>query len=347
MAESKEPKTADIPDVPGISRRSMEELPFSLVVADMRLPDNPLVYVNPTFERTTGYQASAVIGRNCRFLQGPDTETTSREVIRNALNAGEEASVDIINYRADGEKFVNRLLLSPLHDEEGNVTHFLGIQSHEAKDAVLREKYDEVEESMRELRHRVKNHLSMLLSLVRLQAANAPDLASKLDVLAGRVRALSVLYDDFARVGDDAQEVVSLGAYLSRLCGALNMLDGRGQVLVNFDAAKVECGVDKAGQIGMLVSELLTNAMQHAFDDDQSGTVEVELELRESGETLRLAVCDDGRGLPEGSNWPDEGNLGANIVKGLVGQLSAEIDVESDSSGTRVELLIPMDGPQD
>lgn len=325
-----------------ISRKSMENLPFSIVVADMRHDDNPLVYVNPAFEKVTGYQASAVLGRNCRFLQGSDTEKTSRNVIRDALSAGEETSVDITNYRADGEKFVNRLLLTPLHNEDGDLTHFMGIQSHRAKDAGMRHRYEELDQSMRELRHRVKNHLSMLLSLVRLQAKEVPELEGKLDVLASRVRALNLLYDDFTKTGNGSDEAVSLSAYVARVCSALNMIDGRRRVILNVDAEAIECPVDKAANVGLIVSELLTNAMQHAFQGDEPGMVQVELEATSAdSECLVVVVRDDGHGLPKGCDWPNKGNLGARIVRELANRLDADLSVESNADGTTVRLEIP------
>ena len=340
MGETEE-ITQSPPEVPQISQQSMEHMPFALVIADMRKKDNPLVYVNPAFEEVTGYKASSVLGRNCRFLQGKNTEESSRNVIRDALEAAEEVSVDIINYRADGEEFNNRLLLTPLFDDDGNLTHFLGIQSHRAADAGMRQQYEQLEVSMRELRHRVKNHLAMLLSFVKLQANEVPDLEEKLEVLASRVRTLNLLYDDLEGGRERQTETVSLGAYISRICSALNMMDGRRRVVMNVAANPIDCNVDTAANIGLLMSEILTNAMQHGFSDNESGTVLVKLTDRTEGDQkVRLSVEDDGKGLPAGCKWPNEGNLGARIVRDLVKRLNADLTVESSSDGTAVTIDI-------
>ena len=96
------------PDVPeGISDESMRDLPFALCVADAQLADIPLVYANRRFLKITGYERQAIIGRNCRFLQGEHTREADRSAIREALKAEEEICLDILNYRADGEEFVN------------------------------------------------------------------------------------------------------------------------------------------------------------------------------------------------------------------------------------------------
>ncbi|UQN09287.1 GGDEF domain-containing protein [Deinococcus sp. QL22] len=91
--------------------------------------DYPIMYCNPAFEQMTGYQPSEVLGRNCRFLQGADTDPETRARLWQALNAGEGIDVVILNYRKDGTSFWNALNLAPVHDRQGHLTHFVGIQT--------------------------------------------------------------------------------------------------------------------------------------------------------------------------------------------------------------------------
>ena len=100
-----------------------------VTIADARQPDRPLIYVNEGFERLTGYPAAEVLGRNCRFLQGPDSDATAVAEIRAALREHRECVVEILNYRKDGTAFWNRLSITPVRDSSGEVTHFIGIQS--------------------------------------------------------------------------------------------------------------------------------------------------------------------------------------------------------------------------
>lgn len=100
-----------------------------IVIADARQPDMPLIYVNPAFEAVTGYAAGEVIGRNCRFLQGPGTDQETLEVIRRALAERRGCVVELLNYRKDGSPFWNRLSITPVADTAGEVTHFIGVQS--------------------------------------------------------------------------------------------------------------------------------------------------------------------------------------------------------------------------
>jgi HTH-type transcriptional regulator, bacterioopsin transcriptional activator and related proteins len=109
--------------------RAVERAPVGVTVSDARLPDNPLVYVNDAFEVITGYSRAEAIGTNCRFLQGEGTDPESVREMREAITAGRGVTVELRNYRRDGEAFWNRVEIAPLTDEEGDLTHFVGFQS--------------------------------------------------------------------------------------------------------------------------------------------------------------------------------------------------------------------------
>ncbi len=113
----------------------------SAVIADARLPDLPIIYVNPAFERLSGYPAAEVIGRNCRFLQGQDPNPVPRAAIRAAIRDGHSTTALLRNYRPDGTLFHNELTISPIRDAAGTVTHYFGFQTdvtaREATSALL------------------------------------------------------------------------------------------------------------------------------------------------------------------------------------------------------------------
>ena len=99
-----------------------------VVFTDPRQPDNPIVFVNDAFCRLTGYPRESIVGRNCRFLQGPGTDADSIRRIRRAVRAGEPIEIDIRNYRADATPFWSRLSIAPVRDKAGQVAYFLGNQ---------------------------------------------------------------------------------------------------------------------------------------------------------------------------------------------------------------------------
>lgn len=112
-----------------LKNRALAASAEGITIADATLPDNPLIYVNAGFERLTGYAAADVLGRNCRFLQGPGTDPETVAALRTALREKRALTVQLLNYHKDGKPFWNRLAITPVEDASGRVTHFIGVQS--------------------------------------------------------------------------------------------------------------------------------------------------------------------------------------------------------------------------
>lgn len=101
----------------------------SVVITDPALPDNPMIFISDEFVHQTGYSPEESLGKNCRFLQGPETDQNTVAAIREALASESEITVDILNYRKDGAKFWNRLRIRPLCDDGGNLLFYAGAQN--------------------------------------------------------------------------------------------------------------------------------------------------------------------------------------------------------------------------
>jgi hypothetical protein len=102
--------------------------PIATVVSDPRQADNPLIAVNDAFCALTGYEESEILGRNCRFLRGPDTENGQTEKLRASIHARRPSLAELINYRKDGSPFRNAVMIAPLFDESGKIEFFVGSQ---------------------------------------------------------------------------------------------------------------------------------------------------------------------------------------------------------------------------
>ncbi|CAM9100703.1 unnamed protein product, partial [Heterosigma akashiwo] len=100
----------------------------SFVITDPSTPDNPIVYASPEFTKLTGYAPAEIVGRNCRFLQGPATEPAAVAAIRRGVAEGRDTAVCLLNYRKDGTTFWNQFFIAPLHDCNGKVVNFVGVQ---------------------------------------------------------------------------------------------------------------------------------------------------------------------------------------------------------------------------
>ena len=115
-------------DVLRLQERAIAAVNSGITIADVRQPDCPVVYCNAAFTKVTGYAPEEVLGRNCRFLQGPDTAREVVAAIRHALQQGRGCTVVFKNYRKDRTPFWNELTMTPVHDDEGALTHFIGVQ---------------------------------------------------------------------------------------------------------------------------------------------------------------------------------------------------------------------------
>ncbi|MBB4005228.1 MAG: PAS domain-containing protein [Aurantimonas endophytica] len=293
----------------GVSAAALAKVPLALVLTNPHLDGNPIVYANRAFETITRYSIEAAIGRNCKFLQGDETDPEHVRQISEALRERRDVSVDIVNYRADGTKFLNRLMITPLYDDDGKLQCFLGVQrdmsdgadlTHPANDDAA----GELDAALGEIQHRVKNHLAMIIGMIRMQARTKTSEES-FHALARRIESLQLLYQEMteAGVGSARSKRLPLGAYVSRIASTIGHLDGRRSVRVNVDCDAVEVSVERAARVGLLFSELLTNALKHAFAGRDEGLVEARLKMLSSG-VIRMTVTDDGVGLPEGSDWP-------------------------------------------
>ena len=136
-------------------RRAIDTAPVGVTLADMRRDDEPLVYVNDAFEELTGYCEAESIGRNCRFLQGDETDSGTVAELRAAIEAEESTTVTIRNYRDDGTQFWNRLTIAPVANSEGTVTHYVGFQMDVTEQRNVESKLREFERAVEHSGHAI------------------------------------------------------------------------------------------------------------------------------------------------------------------------------------------------
>lgn len=123
--------------------RALHASQNGILITDSQQRDNPIIWCNPGFLRLTGYTPSEVLGRNCRFLQGKETDPETIRILRECVMKGTDCRVEILNYRKDGSSFLNGLHISPIRDDKGVLTHFVGIQS-EVPDSTIADDLEKI-----------------------------------------------------------------------------------------------------------------------------------------------------------------------------------------------------------
>lgn len=158
-------------------------------ISDPSEPDCPLVYVNKGFTTMTGYTAAEVIGRNCRFLQGPLTDRATVQAIGDAVRNQRSITVEVLNHRKDGTTFWNELTIDPIYDAAGKLTHFVGLQS----DITSRKQAEQEQTQLKD-------------EMIRMQAAMVAELSTPLLPLNDRVVVMPIIGNVDGR---RAQQVIS------------------------------------------------------------------------------------------------------------------------------------------
>lgn len=326
-----------------------------MMVTDATLPGNPIIFANEAFITLSGYPIDELLGQHPHFMNGHLTDADAIRSYETSMDAGQDVTLEILQYRKDGSPFRAMLFATPLDDGQGTVTnHFLSYlditrrfeaekdfhelteqleervaartQELEAANRKLAQLVDEREMLVAEVNHRAKNSLAIAASLISLQAHRQLD---------GNVKALFLETQErlvaMARVHDllsksEKRQLVDMSIYLRDLCEAHRPIAGdEGRIRLETD---LEPGIlvdpDTAVPLGIVLTELITNALKYAFPGTRSGRLLTELR-RKPDEMIEVVICDDGIGMAEAR----EGSLGYGIIRSLVRQIGGTIDVRS------------------
>lgn len=338
---------------------AMRATRMSMLITDPRQPDNPIVFANDAFMRLTGYDRAEVIGKNCRFLQGPETDSEAVKKIRQAVARQSDVSVDVLNYRKDGTKFWNALYISPVSNEKGDLLFFFASQldvtdrkqverqinldkdrfeqAVKARTAELEAALETQRALLHEVDHRVKNNLQMISSLILMQSRAIPDEGIRLSLksMLARIEALSTVHRRLYQ--SDNVSTFDVADFVQDLVTDLVAASGNG-FSSKLDLEPVVVPAEKAAPIGLMVNELVTNTLKHAFRDRRDGTIGVT--LNQTDGRFKIEVSDDGVGM----NGADGGgSFGLRLVKSLARQLHADIEWQDAGPGTRVVIGMPVE----
>ncbi len=323
-------------------KRFFDRVPLAIVISEIKHPEQ-IVYANPEFEELFGQRAAEVTERPWSILQSCEADGMGERTLGSAITESTDFVGCFRVERPDSGPLVVDAYSNVIEDEDGIPTFRLAAlvagANHDAtQQEDLEKQILEKDVLLLEFQHRVKNNLQMITSLIRVEAKNARGQLGTLpfDRLAGRVNSLHLLYKLLSDSGKGAE--IDLGVYLSEIVSSVMRCHAVEGIRLNLKVDAYPVSVNVAMPTGLVVNELLTNALKHAFVGRDGGTITLHSFSDNVG--CKVVIADDGIGLPAGVEWPKQGKLGALIVRSLRQNAKADLEVESSpEKGTRVTIF--------
>lgn len=322
------------------------------VVWSVSLPDLKPRYINPASQQVLGYSPQEILD-NPRLLNEIAVGEDSRKLQKNwddivkkyhtgELQTGDHDKTYELEYQIQlptGEYRWIRDRSHIVYDRYGRAVSIDGIstdvtQRHEAEEKLYKS-LQEKEVLLKEIHHRVKNNLYVISGLLNLQSSYVEDESVKnlFQDSQNRIQTMAVIHEQLYQ-SDDLSEI-NFAKYIQRLVDNLFISYNQHQKGIKSITKLEDCflNIETAIPAGLLVNELVTNAFKHAFPNNKSGDIMINLTKIET-EDIKLIVKDNGKGFPQNLNWQDSPSLGLRLVRLLSQQLDAEINVTSNCQGT-------------
>ena len=307
-----------------------------IALADM---EGNLTYANPAYVKLWGYDSEEEI------LGKPISEfTLSEKKLRKVvetIQSGREYVSEGISRKKDGTEIVIRVSSNIVTSPEGRPIGIMGsfndVTERKRAEESLRNSIKQKEILMKELRHRVKNSLAVVSGLMALEMEGLADSRCReiFDKTRARIRAVSALYESLSPASDI--DTIDLRAHVGRLAEDLFKTYARRDIRLTTRLDEIRLDTRRAMPLGLILNELVTNALKYAYVDGAGGEARVELVRTDGG--ITLSVADDGVGLPDGFNPSASGGTGMSLIRMLAEQIEGELAFER-RNGTKISLLI-------
>lgn len=297
-----------------------------MVMTDARQYDNPIVLANTAFLELTGYTADEVLGRNCRFLQGPSTSAAAVAEVRIGIAEDRDVDIELLNYRKDGTPFWNQLHISPIRDDDGHVAYYFASQL----DITEFRKVQSLEVTERrllmEVDHRAKNVLAIVDSLVRLSRAD--DAALYASAVQQRVQALSAAHSLLSERG-----WMDVGLY-----ELIQRQVMRHTSKAELDGPEISIAASAVQPLSLVVHELAVNAVMHGALSIPGARLRIEWKMTDERGGFQLVWREHGNRHPK---VPKSG-FGTVLMKAMIEtQLSGRLQRVWDDQGLEICLDLP------
>jgi PAS domain S-box-containing protein len=319
----------------------LDHVPVAIAVSKLQ-PTERIVYTNNAFERLIGEDSRKLVGGHWDRLPEPRAAPDGARSLSEVL-VEERDYVGAFALAREGAPLTVDAWSNLIEDDGGTpLFRLVALVEIAPREGSLfddlQEQVREKDTQLRELQHRVKNNLQMITALIRVEAKGVSDrsLGEGFDRLAGRVEALGLLYRALGETG--REDAVDLGVYLSEIASAVMRAHAVEGIRLDMQVDTWPVSIDVAMPAGLVVNELMTNALKHAFVGRDGGAIRLQCTNLPTG--CRVVVADDGVGLPPGVVWPRPGKLSALIVRSLQQNAKAHIEIQSaPGEGAQVTIV--------
>jgi PAS domain S-box-containing protein len=326
-------------------RRLVENAP-DLVFRLNLLPSPHFDYLSPTVEQMTGYPPETFYADPAFALSLVHPEDRYRFEDHGAeFSPTDELIVYRLISRSGKEVWLEQRHVL-VQDDEGRPVAVEGIARDRTEPllsrAALLQSLNEKELLLKEIHHRVKNNLTLVGSLLELQAVTSDDerLREMLSISQRRILSVAHIHEALCQSEDVGR--VDLNLYLTRLGNELAEAYGSGTRSIQYDLEAIKVALRNAVQFGLILNELISNAFKHAFPPEFEAEPSIEIRLRSVAAGIETKVTDNGIGMPIAFSLQDAQSLGLQIVRSLTKQLGGEVEFTSSPGiGTSFTVIVP------
>ncbi len=329
----------------------VEQNPCMIVLTDLK---GDVIYVNPKFTQFTGYTSKEVTGENIRFLKSGGIPSEVYNELWDTITSGKEWKGEFCNRKKNGEEYWELVIAAPIRNAEGIISHYFAVKTeittHKHAEEQIKASLQEKEVLLKETYHRVKNNMNVIRSLLRLESHDIKDKQSidKFKKCVNRVDSMSLIHEELYKTKglskiDFAEYIKSLSSHVLK---SYEIYTDR--ITLNINVVSVFLGVKNAVPCGLIINELVSNTIKHAFPENKKGEITISMRRIEDQESMpvqvsqagkiELVVSDNGIGLPEDLDFKNSKSLGLELVNGLTKQLEGTIAIDR-SNGTEFKIV--------
>jgi PAS domain S-box-containing protein len=293
-----------------------------------------------------GYTQDDLEGKSIFDLFAPECQDKALRTLIETIENGTSRNNELTLLKKDGSRFtgeINASTIKNLQGENFTVMYTMrDISHHKQAEAEIQASLDEKEVLLREIHHRVKNNLQIISSLLNLQSSYLKDNASKevLKESKDRVKSMAMIHQKLYQSGNF--EKIEMGEYIEYLVKGLFSSYGvdHDKIKIKTDLQKIYLDIDTAIPLGLIINEIITNSIKHAFPGELKG--EIFIKIVQEGENYLIVAADNGVGLPEDLDVEKTESLGMQLVNNLVRQIDGELELKR-TEGTEFRIKLQLE----